>query len=426
MVPKVAGKGTSFKGAGLYYLHDKGASTSERVAFTHTENLPTDDPELALRYMAFTAMRQAELKARSGAARTGRKLAQSVYAYSLSWSPDETPSREDMVQAARETVKLLGLTGHELLFVCHSDEPHPHIHIIANRVNPETGLAAKLAKDHLILSRWAEAYEKEQGEIRCEQRVENNAKRRSGQFVKDRRSLDFRAYRQWQKARLKQAFDRRQIESRNLAAHYQGQRQALHDEKEARIKARLEAIREQNRPMWAEVYRRQRLEREHLDAVKNKAFARLWYWLKTRNMDRWAGPQTQRRGLLSEALRVVAGGGDLAGALARKHEAERLKTGQLAKWQRRGAIRLENTRYRAELDRLRELQRGEESTLRQAHSQESQDLAQEIASGRDRERFQDEYRGMSEEFRRKVGERIKKAKKRDEQSRGKGNERERE
>jgi hypothetical protein len=51
MVPKVAGKGKSFKGAGLYYLHDKKASTANRVAFTLTENLPTANPELALRFM---------------------------------------------------------------------------------------------------------------------------------------------------------------------------------------------------------------------------------------------------------------------------------------------------------------------------------------------------------------------------------------
>ena len=91
MVPKVAAKGTSFKGAGLYYLHDKKARTSERVAFTHTENLPTDDPDRAIKIMAFTAMHQNEIKAANGGARTGRKLAYPVYTYSLSWAPDEAP-----------------------------------------------------------------------------------------------------------------------------------------------------------------------------------------------------------------------------------------------------------------------------------------------------------------------------------------------
>ena len=83
------GKGTSFKGAGAYYLHDKEADTAERVAFTHTENLPTNDPELALRHMAYTAMHQDQIKAQAGVKATGRKSAQSVYTYSLSWAPDE-------------------------------------------------------------------------------------------------------------------------------------------------------------------------------------------------------------------------------------------------------------------------------------------------------------------------------------------------
>jgi hypothetical protein len=78
MVPRVAGKGASFKGAGAYYLHDKQADTAQRVAFTHTENLPTNDPELALRHMAYTAMHQDEIKALAGTKATGRKSVQSI------------------------------------------------------------------------------------------------------------------------------------------------------------------------------------------------------------------------------------------------------------------------------------------------------------------------------------------------------------
>src|SRR5688572_1133016 len=181
MIPKIAAKGKSFKGAGDYYLHDKNADTKERVAFTHTLNLPTDDPDKAIRLMARTAMRQQQIKAANdNAVKTGRKLEKPVYTYSLSWSPDETPTREHMIDAATETLDVLGLQGHEVLMVSHNDEPHAHIHLIVNRVHPETGLAAKLSNDRLKLSKWAEEYEKKQGKIRCEQRVENNEKRRQG------------------------------------------------------------------------------------------------------------------------------------------------------------------------------------------------------------------------------------------------------
>lgn len=186
MVPHVAEAGKSFKGAGLYYLHDKKTTTTERVAFTHTENLPTSDAEKALKCMAWTALHQAELKAQAGIKNTGRKLAAPVYAYSLSWHPDETPDQAAMIAAGRASLKALGLENHQAVFVAHRDEPHPHLHIIVNRVHPHSGLAANLRKDQLKLSQWAERYEREHGKIYCEARVENNQKRNQGQFVKHR------------------------------------------------------------------------------------------------------------------------------------------------------------------------------------------------------------------------------------------------
>ena len=77
MVPAVTEGGSSFKGASLYYFHDKRREgeaerlTSERVAWTHTLNLATDDPERAWRIMAHTAMSQAELKQRRERRRPG-------------------------------------------------------------------------------------------------------------------------------------------------------------------------------------------------------------------------------------------------------------------------------------------------------------------------------------------------------------------
>ena len=52
----------------------------------------------------------------------------------------------------------------EALIVAHQDTRHPHVHVIANRVDPETGKAAKLDNmdnSELRLSRWAERYDRE-------------------------------------------------------------------------------------------------------------------------------------------------------------------------------------------------------------------------------------------------------------------------
>ena len=115
----------------------------------------------------------------------GRKAAKPVYHYALSWKPGETPDR-----AVDESLKKLGMEDRQALIVAHNDTPHRHVHVIANRVNPETGKAAKLGNDRLKLSRWAERWERERGQVKCPERAKNNAERaKGGRFVRDRKSL---------------------------------------------------------------------------------------------------------------------------------------------------------------------------------------------------------------------------------------------
>jgi hypothetical protein len=181
MVPREAARGRSFHHAGLYYLHDKNASTSERVAFTHTENIPTQDPEKALKWMAHTASHADDIKRRAGGKRNGDRCEKPVYSFSLSWHPEERPKKWDMIAAGRQALRVLGLQDHETVMVSHSDEPHAHLHLIVNLVHPETGKVNTLYRSRRQLSKWAEEYERGNGKIYCEQRVENNSKRAKGQ-----------------------------------------------------------------------------------------------------------------------------------------------------------------------------------------------------------------------------------------------------
>lgn len=193
MVPAVTEGGRSFKGASLYYLHDKRRAgeaerlTSERVAWTHTANLSTADPERAWRIMADTAMRQGEIKAAAGEKATGRKLTKPVYAYSLAWHPEQRVDKDHMLSTALDSLKAQGLEGYQALILAHRDEPQQHVHVIVNRVHPETGKAATLSNNTLKLSKWAEAYEKQHGKIYCGKRVENNRKREQREPVREPR-----------------------------------------------------------------------------------------------------------------------------------------------------------------------------------------------------------------------------------------------
>ncbi len=186
MVPHIAKEGRSFKGAGLYYLHDKGAWTDKRVAFTHVENLHTQNAEQAFKEMTWIALRSDQIKKQAGIKPGGRKQENPVFHYSLAWHPEQTPTREAMIEAGRASLKTLELEGYQAVMVAHADEPHKHLHIIVNRVHPDTGKMANIDFGKMRLSRWAEEYEKTHGKIYCPQRVENNEQRRQGQYVKYR------------------------------------------------------------------------------------------------------------------------------------------------------------------------------------------------------------------------------------------------
>jgi len=377
MVPKVAGKGSSFKGAALYYLHDKGALTSDRVAFSQTENLPTQDAEKAIKCMAWTAMHQSEIKVRAGGSAKGRKLVHPVYTYSLSWAPDEEPAPEQMIEAARESLRALGLEGHETLFVAHNDEPHPHIHVIVNRVHPDTGIAAPLSNDHLKLSAWAEEYEKRQGKIRCEQRVENNARRRKKQFVKDQFSQKAADFHFQRRLRMQEAFRRGQQEQQALSAAQQQQRRALYDAKEKRIRDERRWLRRDDRDRWRQLYVQQQLDRDKLHLAQRNAWTRLKHFLTTQARSYLRGEQPSRSRLLSAGFAAVVGGPRQFADLDKKQRRQRAAVAEAIKRRQHGSFEKINGEYRAELEKLAAAQQRERTALEQRQSQERTKLTEE-------------------------------------------------
>ena len=193
MVVKMSSPGRSFGGVADYCLHDPRIpgeahhpESAERVEWSETRNLATSEGERAGRIMAATAEAAPELKRLAGEAATGRKLEKPVCHYSLSWAKDEKPDRQEMRRAAGESLKALGMERHQALVVSHRDG-QPHVHVIANRVDPESGQAAGLNRSKLKLSKWAEEYERGQGKIRCPQRERNNKRREAGERVVDGR-----------------------------------------------------------------------------------------------------------------------------------------------------------------------------------------------------------------------------------------------
>jgi relaxase-like protein len=210
MINVIHNNGTSFKGLMAYLMHDKGADTSERVAWAHTHNLATDDPEIGWRIMAASAMHQAELKRGAGVKNTGRKSRDHVMHYTLSWHADEHGelSRAEMLQAALASMTYLGTSEgekigkkktalrtqyadeHQAIIVCHEEgtDKQPHVHVMLNRVHPEHGVMLPDSKDYEKLSAWALEYRQAQNkEHYCPERVKNAAARAQGYMTSHRR-----------------------------------------------------------------------------------------------------------------------------------------------------------------------------------------------------------------------------------------------
>ncbi|WP_448044411.1 relaxase/mobilization nuclease domain-containing protein [Bradyrhizobium liaoningense] len=176
MIPRLQARGKSFKESCRYVLHDKQAETNDRVEWVLTRNI-AGQAEDAWYEMHETWKNQARLKENAGLSARGRKNTAPVLHYTLSWHEDDRPDRQEMTRAALTSLKALGLAGHEALIVAHCDTKHRHVHIVANTVHPYTGRTAELKYSKERLSEWALAYEKERGQIRCEERVENSGKR---------------------------------------------------------------------------------------------------------------------------------------------------------------------------------------------------------------------------------------------------------
>lgn len=140
MLAKIAPSSNDFLALARYLVHGKPGTAPDpkRVAWIFTQNLPADDPELAAKLMQATA----ELSPRT------RKAA---YHLMIAWEKAEAPTPEAMQEVARQTLELAGLAEHQALVMGHGDKPHPHLHILLNRVHPGTGRAWKTSHDYARL-----------------------------------------------------------------------------------------------------------------------------------------------------------------------------------------------------------------------------------------------------------------------------------
>lgn len=81
------------------------------------------------------------------------RVADPVLHYILSWREEDKPSDDVVFSCVEESLKKLGMAGHQYVAAIHRDTDNLHVHIAANRINPVTYKAATLSFSHEVLQR---------------------------------------------------------------------------------------------------------------------------------------------------------------------------------------------------------------------------------------------------------------------------------
>jgi hypothetical protein len=202
MIIKLHKPGRSFKGVCRYLMHDAKADTAERVAWTHTVNVANDDVPSAVNEMLWTFRSADALKRQAGISTGGSKLEKPVKHFSLSWAHGEAPAKEHVIETVQKYMKHMGWSDRQAVLVAHDDTRHSHVHVVMNSISPADGRAVRSSNDWRRSEAFALQYEREHGQIHCEQRLKGQEERHP---TPTRES--------WQRAKKSEiAFDRAEIE----------------------------------------------------------------------------------------------------------------------------------------------------------------------------------------------------------------------
>jgi hypothetical protein len=123
----------------------------DRVDWTASRNLcDIDDPEIGGRLMEATAEQSLRIQ-------------KPAYHVSVAFDPNDPVDRPRMELVADRVLRDLGLREHQAMFVAHRDREHAHVHIVVNRVHPETGVAWERCQDQPKIERTLRGMEREMG-----------------------------------------------------------------------------------------------------------------------------------------------------------------------------------------------------------------------------------------------------------------------
>lgn len=295
--------------------------------------------------MIATARHADELKAAAGVKTTGRKSAAHVYSYSLAWHPDEARglSPAEMQRAADASLKAIGADHLQAVIVAHHDTKHPHVHVIVNRVDPNTGRMFSASNDRLRLSEWAQVYERERGKELCPARS-GNIEARQSQYVRakspspSRPSVAFQGVADDATAQLKARGDnlaRSSAEQRlrhrdewiDLSVRFKIDKEAIWAKAATSIADRRSELKREHKPQWAALFKEQRKELRMFDGRERRLWGKLENAVAALRYTALRG-ELKDRGFMSAAVKFVMSRTARLDVLKARHERQ---TGRLGR-----------------------------------------------------------------------------------------------
>ena len=173
----VSSSSRSFASLGRYLVAGRSGQEEGRIVWSAGRNLPTDDPELAAKIMRASAAENVRVK-------------QPVYHLALSCDPTDVVDRAAMERVADRVLRELKLDEHQAVIVAHGDRQHPHVHILVNRVHPETGKVWDRWQDYPAIQRALRAEEQALGLRPVESSVQRATTRGEDRYAALRADLD--------------------------------------------------------------------------------------------------------------------------------------------------------------------------------------------------------------------------------------------
>jgi len=76
-----------------------------------------------------------------------------LYHFVISWANGEEPDQAEAFESATYTLKQLGFEGHQFVSAIHRDTDNVHVHVMVNRVHPDSFAGVSPANDYYVMDR---------------------------------------------------------------------------------------------------------------------------------------------------------------------------------------------------------------------------------------------------------------------------------